>query len=322
MPETHTPSSFMYEELKQWTGLSNRAIAKILLTSRPMYGGLSPRDRVDSRPYLSREIVHLHPDNVNPVIFADFHQSSQTIKSRMMRKLGNGPDASRTIMDHFSEDAAQRMASLLSAYGRDGRIYLNAVTRVTTTDFAREGDRSLLVVMAFITAGCLADPNSAAGQVEQFICQNLGKSGLVTMEPDSGTAQVKTPMQATDQTEMLGLVRVVDGGIKPPIFPLSDGPQGTVIGSIPTGTSCITDVEVDVSRQHLVVWHQEGRWWCQGLESTNGTTLISGSTKELVTVELPRSLRHGAKPTPVEIRAGDTICLGLSTRFLLMRLSG
>ena len=177
------------------------------------------------------------------------------------------------------------------------------------------------MVMAFIAVGCLADPRSAAGQVEQFIRQQLG-SDLVTMETSAGSAHTGVTVPTSERPELLGLVRVVDGAVKPPIYALSHDAQGTVIGSIPVEGSCITDVEVDVSRQHLIIWQQEGRWWCQGLESTNGTVMISGSNKELITVEQPRSLRRGAKPAPVEIRAGDTLCLGLRTRFLVMRMRG
>jgi hypothetical protein len=125
---------------------------------------------------------------------------------------------------------------------------------------------------------------------------------------------------AESGVEHLGLVRVIDGVLQDVIYPLSTGPQGTVIGSVESMGACIMDVEPDVSPQHLVVWCQEGRWWCQGLESANGTALISGATKELVSVESPRKLRVGEKPHPVELQPGDALCLGLRTRFLVLRL--
>ena len=124
--------------------------------------------------------------------------------------------------------------------------------------------------------------------------------------------------QSIVQPEPLGLVRVIDGVLQPRIYQLSAGPQGTVIGGVETEGSCITDVAADVSPQHLVIWQQEGRWWCQGLDTANGTQLIDGATKALVNVELPRILRQGEPTRPVEIHPGDALCLGLRTRFLVL----
>lgn len=118
----------------------------------------------------------------------------------------------------------------------------------------------------------------------------------------------------------LGLVRVVDGMLQPRIHPLSLGPEGTVIGSVETPGACITDVEDDVSPQHLVIWCQDGRWWCQGLESANGTAHLSGATKELTSVELPRRLRLDEPTHAVELRPGDGLLLGLATRFMVLVL--
>ena len=125
-----------------------------------------------------------------------------------------------------------------------------------------------------------------------------------------------TPLPAA-----LGLVRVIDGVLASRIHTLSLGPLGTVIGSVEVEGACITDVEADVSARHVVVWCQDGRWWCQGLGSANGTVLISGEDKQLTSVELPRSLRDGSTASvPVELREGDALCLGLRTRFLVLRM--
>ncbi len=319
MPDGQTPSSYMYDELRRFAGLSNRDAARILLSDRPIYGGRSPRDRVEERTFLSREVVHQAPNNINPAIYGDFSQSAQTITHRMTQRLGQG--AHQQIIARYTTEAAKAMAALLNRAGRDGRIYLNTVMRVQSARLARENDRAVLLVMAFISAGATADPRVAASLVAQFTRNNLA-TDLVTME--TGTPRRTPPMAVTPHPELLGLVRVVDGAVKPPIYALSSGAQGTMVGSIPVEGSCITDVEVDVSRQHLIIWRQDGRWWCQGLESTNGTALISGATKELITVEKPRAMRRGNadKSTPVEISPGDTLCLGMSTRFLVMQMQG
>ena len=321
MPDNQTPASVLFDDLRRQAGLSNRDAARILLSTRPIYEGRSPRDRIEDRTFLSREVVHIRPENVNPSLYADFSQSAQNICARIVARFGGGDAAYAQVINYYSGDAMQRMAMVLNNYGRDGQIYINTVRRVRSAQLRRENDRAVLLVMAYVAVGCLADPRAAAAIVEQFTRRQLA-TDLVTMETSVGPSRTGAFMQQAPSNDSLGLVRVVDGAVKPPIHELSSGPQGTLIGSLPIEGSCITDVEVDVSRQHLVVWQQAGRWWCQGLESTNGTVLINGATKEIVTVELPRSARRGVAPKPIEIKPGDTLCLGLNTRFLVMRMRG
>ena len=312
-----TPGSYLYEDLRRNARLSNREAARILLSDRPIYAGRSPRDRIVERTFLSRDVVHVAPDSVNPAIFADFSQSAQVITARLVRALGGGDGAYAQVVERYGGETAQQMAVILNAYGRDGRIYTNMVMRLRSASLQRRNDRAVLLVMAFVAVGCLADPRSASTIVERFTRSHLAMD-LGTMV--SGTPQRGGTVITNSATDQLGLVRVVDGAVRPPIYRLPADGQGTVIGSMPTTGSCITDVEVDVSRQHLVVWCQGGIWWCRGMDSTNGSYLISDATKEIVPVELPRQMRGGAAATPVQIHPGDTLCLARSTRFLVMSL--
>ncbi|MBP3893815.1 MAG: FHA domain-containing protein [Atopobiaceae bacterium] len=314
-----TPGSYMYDELRKTAHLSNRDAAQILLSERPIFAGRSPRSRISERTFLSRDVVHVQPDNINPALFADFSQSAQTITSRLVAACGGGEAAYARIVGRYSGEVAQQMSSILNAYGRDGRIYTNMVMRLRSVSLRRQNDRAVLLVMAFIAVGCLADPHAASAAVERFTQQHLASSlgTVISGGPKRGGTVIG--LEATDQ---LGLVRVVNGAVRPPIHPLSLDPSGTVIGSLPVASSAITDVEVDVSRQHLVVWCQGGSWWARGMKSTNGTYLISGSTQEIVPIELPRAVRGEAPSAPVEIHPGDTLCLGRYTRFLVMSVRG
>lgn len=317
--DSHTPSSLMYEDLRKNAGLSNRDAARILLSNRPIFAGRTPRDRITERTFLSREVVHVLPDNVNGMMFGDFSQSAQTITGRLASKLGGGEAAYGRLIERYSGETAQRMAEVLDAYGREGQIYLNAVRRVQSAQLRRDNDRAVLLVMAFVAVGCLADPRAAAAQVEAFTRQRLA-TDLVTIETDAASRGATS--SANDGVTALGLVRVVDGAIKPPIHALSLDPRGTIVGSLPTEGDCITDVEVDVSRQHLHVWHDEDGWWCEGMGSTNGTALIDAATKQTVPVELPRSLRGKRGSETVKLHQGDVLCLGSSTQFLVIKVSG
>lgn len=317
MREGLTPTAYLFDELRQQARISNRDAALILLSTRPIYAGRSPRDRIGERTFLSREVVHVMPNRINPSIYGDFSQSAQTITSRLAGIHGWGDEAHMQVISRYAGEAATNMVRLLDAYGCEGRIYANTVMRVRSMRLARVSDRAVLLVLAFVVAGCLADPRAASDEVERFTREKLARE-VGTLISDPAPKAQQTIFDGTPS--LLGLVRVVSGSIRPPIYPLSQGPKGTVIGSIPSEGSCITDVEVDVSRQHLVVWNQDGRWWCQGLQSTNGTFLIRGTTEEIVTVEKPRRSRSG-ESGPVAVYAGDTLCLGRRTRFLVMKMT-
>lgn len=320
MRNNQTPSAFMFEDIHAHTGLSNRAVAEILLSSRPIYAGRSPRDRIGERTFLSREVVHVTPDRVNPALYADFSHSAQTLTAHIVAAYGHGSAAYNKTVEHYGGSAAQQMAEIIYSFGYDWRIYANTVKRILTMHLPREADRAVLVVMSFLATGCLVDPRAAADVVLQFSKRKLSRD-LATIESAPKLRAQQTLFDSQD--DVLGLVRVINGAVRPPIYQLSAEAKGTMIGSLPIEGSCITDVEVDVSRQHLIIWRQYERWWCQGLGSTNGTFVIRSGTKELVTVEAPRASRlPNEKSAPVEICEGDTICLGRRTRFLVMRMSG
>ena len=98
--------------------------------------------------------------------------------------------------------------------------------------------------------------------------------------------------------------------------PLTTDPAGSIIGSLTGDENAITDVDSDVPRQHLRIWFQDGRWLAQGLDSTNGSFLISGVDRCRQAIEPPRRERSANfANTPVEIHNGDTLCLGATTRF-------
>lgn len=304
-----TPSSVMYDDLRLFGGISNKDAARILLSARVSAGGKAPRDRVDSRTYLSREVVHVRPGSVDPYVFADFHASTRTICTRIVERANGSRDA---VAAHYAGDAAHAMASTLVLHGLDGQLYLNESARLQGARLAREADRATLLVMLFCATGCLADPRSAVGVVEEYARHRLAQ--------DLATFSVATGHDRGGDTSSLGLMRVEGDVAVSQVMPLS--PEGTVIGTLASGESRITNVGLDVSRTHLRVWMEDGRWLCQGMGSTNGTVIESGGAdKDTICVEPPRTLRSsGAIYPPQELREGDTLCLGKSTRFLVMRV--
>ena len=54
----HTPSSYMYSDLRSFGGITNKEAASELLTGRTLCSNGAPRDRINERTFLSRQIVH------------------------------------------------------------------------------------------------------------------------------------------------------------------------------------------------------------------------------------------------------------------------
>lgn len=66
----HTPSSYMYSDLRSFGGITNKEAASELLTEQTLCGNDAPRDRINERTFLSRQIVHATPSQVHPEFLA------------------------------------------------------------------------------------------------------------------------------------------------------------------------------------------------------------------------------------------------------------
>ena len=314
-----TPSAVMFDDLRRFGGITNRDAAWLLLNSKPTNEGKSLRDRVDSRTFLSRTIVHSEPGAIHPEQFRAFDVSTQNIIARMAANRSGSADVRADIACHYRTEAAQAMADALRAWDLDDRLYLNAVAFIAATDLP-EGDHAVLYLMLFIVVGCLGDPQQAVAYTEHFA---NGKMGYGIRTPDTVIGERASAPAPSAEAVRLGLIRLVDQATKPPVHLLDATEEGTVIGSFAAGDNIISDVDLDVSRRHLRIWSDgSGRWFAQGLDSTNGTTLISGADRTERFVERPRSLREeGPGDPPVELHPGDMLRLGANTTFLAVRVT-
>lgn len=315
-----TPSSFMFTDLRKFGKLTNRDAAQELLSATVTYGGKAPRMRINDRTFLSRQIVHALPGQTHPELFADFFQSSQTLTSRIIANRPNPATAREEVRAHYCGDAAMGMQRVLRDFDLDDTLYANAISRISAAKFRSESDRTVLYVMLFLTIGCLADPQRAVSIVERFVEYKLAMD-IGTVEMDVGAGYEDGATAEHDEV-LLGLLRISGGTARPPIHPLATTDEGTLVGSLVEGADVINDVDVDVSRRHLRVWRDGAHWYAQGLGSTNGTTLIPGDGGGAVTIEPPRAKRtHDGSYPPVEISNSDILCLGATTRFLVMRIT-
>lgn len=310
------PSTVLYDEMKAFGRISNKEVAWVLLSDRVLAGGDSARNKAwNSRTYLSREVANVSPEKVNPTIYANFYGSTKQLYERMLPKLG-GAGAETAVYEHFRGPAAQRMMRSLAANGIDATIYDNELGRLAQARLVNEGYRPRLVFSLFCITGSLADPVRAVAVVE-----DIAKSALsMDLATRSVNADYLGVGEVTPAASTLGLVRQREGVVVPPMYALN--PKGTIVGSLADGQGSIANVEVDVSRRHLRIWRDgDGRWLCQGLQSTNGTTLESGADGRTHVVEPRRSARgKGVTYPPKEIHEGDTLCLGANTRFVVLRM--
>ena len=157
----HTPSSYMYSDLRSFGGITNKEAASELLTEQTLCGNDAPRDRINERTFLSRQIVHATPSQVHPEFFGDFHQSAQTITSRIVSNLAK-PCAYHEVIEHYGGAAARDMGALLRHYSLDGNLYANAIRRINASPMPEISDKAVLLVMMFLITGCLANPEIAA----------------------------------------------------------------------------------------------------------------------------------------------------------------
>lgn len=313
----------MYADLKAFANITYRDTARILLSPESDETGDSLRRRVDDRTFLSRNIVHAAPGRIPASRFSNFGTSAQTLMSRILSNRKDEPDNRSSIDAFLCGQSCDHMCAALEACGLDSNLYRNAIERITSSQLDSESNRRLLHLMLFIATGCLGDTAQALEEVEAFALSSFGTE-LPTMETTMGARYREQPSR-DEGSELLGLLRIKDGVVCPPLHPLAPTPEGTVIGSIATSEHAITDVDSDVSREHLRIWKDADGWWAEGLGSTNGSSLVDGASRAMRTIEAPSTMRANGAAPDIEPRTrignGDTLYLGATTRFLVMSIA-
>lgn len=323
MEQQTLPSEVLYEDLKDFQ-IKNVEAARLLLSAEPYAGGKAPRERIGDRTFLSREVKRSRPGSKSERFFADLPQAASTISGRVLNALidesGSKADATAWRENHYFGEAAAAMRAALRSCDIDDRLYANALVAISGSAGTDPAVRGQLACMLFVITGCLGDPARAAQLVEGYMRSQIATGFRTATLTDAATTD---PAAAGGACGGIGLVRVVDGRLRPTIYPVSESPCGCVIGSLASGPEDITDVGRAVSRHHLRIWHDasSGAWLCVGMESTNGSTLISGADGREYLIEPPRRLRAGFQPVPVRIAPGDTLVLGGSTRFRVLEIA-
>lgn len=318
MPD-RTPSYVMFADLKRFGRISHYDAARILLSDAAEGGRPSPRSRAEDRTYLSRQIVNAAPGQLPPAFFCDFYHSAQAILARLLSQRGGDAASRDEMVGHYAGDACASMREALTLCGIDANVYVNLVRRVMGRDDLGQGQRLVLLVMLFLIMGCLADPAAAVSYIDDFMEQNLI---LRTSTEETAFAPRPEGARPDEAPARMGLIRVfADSSVRGVVYPLRGGDEGTVIGALCCDAGSITDVDADVSARHLLITSSGGTWYATGLGSTNGTVLMRPGSDDPVVVEPPRSERGNGAPRPCRIERGDLLCLGSTTRFLVVRVA-
>lgn len=223
--DTESPSYAMYRVLRDFGGIPYRDAAAVIVDAGAASGESTLGARIADKTFLSRRVVHASAGNAPA--HADLGGAAEALAARMAKRLGEG--AWGLICEHFAGPGAARMEESLSACGRDALVYRNACARVAGAGELDSRSRATLLVLLFIAAGVTADPALAASEARGYADRRLGAS--VRTPPPSivkGKKRAESPAP-----EGLGLLRAVGSCAKPPIYEVSRGPEGTVIGSIP-----------------------------------------------------------------------------------------
>lgn len=330
MAHEETPSSVMYSILKGLK-VSNKDAATILLSPTQKYGEKLLCDRIEERTFLSR-LTHAEPGTFPESSFANLIQAAQTLCSRIVSN--DSPVTSMADLVRYlggesgvPSEPCNLMSAACRSAGVDGALFSNVISNVVAHRSFSAADRATAVMLVYLAAGCLGSPARATELVQAFIASTASRRFSTDLADES--AYCEAPVS---EEVRLGLVRVVDGGLDlNNVHVLNTDPEGTIIGSLSTDAHSINDVGPLVSKRHLRIFRSEtGDWFVQGLGSTNGTKLISGSDKREVVIEPPKAEREQiARPEAagqndslaMRLQPGDALHLAGTTVFLVLKLA-
>lgn len=314
-----TPCGALFDIMKRYGGISNKELASLILSGKPLSDGVSPASRVNDRTWLSRFVVHAPVGSIQERYFAGFSSSALRVVARL-KSGGRRHFTSAEIMDLITGEKGAEMKEALALCHQDISLYDNVLSRLERDNGHTETERMEMAMVLFITAGCTANVRRAAEEVISFSDMMHG-AGMATPLVTPKAVQQASGMRdrIAQQPTSLVLFRIEDGYLKGEPHWLDHDAGEIEIGSLALGDAAITDVDPDVSGTHLKITYDQGTWYAQGAGSSFGTVLIHGTDHAETVIEPPREKRADGEEYPkVPIRPGDELLLGANTRFLIM----
>lgn len=307
------PREVFFEVMRSTFRITYKEICDAILSDEPI-GGLSAKERGRDAARRNREFIHVAP-GVDDTCWqlAPVSEAIPNLYHRIAAIIGEQETVS-TIIDVLAGSGAEALRASLDDCGLDGSIYSNLISYILDGAQTEETTAKLLLHLYVVTA-ISGDPKASAREVIGK-AYNIDYDDMTTATPPIRECEV--PQEGRKR---FALMRCLGKTVFPDrTYLLSEGPEGTEVGSIPLLSNCITDVERGVSRRHLRIWRDEnGQWWCKGMLSLNGTVLADISTGTDVVIEPPRDERFADyKPLAHPLNVANKLILAGNTEFLVV----
>lgn len=301
-----TPCGVMFDVFKRSCGIKHNELAEMVLSSRPLSDGRSPKSRTSDRSWVSRFIVHAPAGSLQDRYFADYGRAATRVMSRL-RTRGSKVFDPQQILDVVCGDAGQAMDAVLAACHQDAHLYRNMLDRINLSSGTTVGERAEAALVLFVAVGCSGNVGKAVAYTADYV-----RSMHVNLMSTPVMSEVAAPGLSPNEAwcPCLGLIRVRDGYVCGTPYWIEPTGEGVTLGALALGESDITDVDSDVSAEHARIWRSDcDGWLVKDLGSSNGTLVVDGADRAENKVQ---------GDTAVSLHAGDELHLGASTVFAVV----
>lgn len=301
-----TPCGVMFDVFKRSCGIKHNELAEMVLSSRPLSDGRSPKSRTSDRSWVSRFIVHAPAGSLQERYFADYGRAATRVMSRL-RTRGSKVFDPQQILDVVCGDAGRAMDAALAACHQDAHLYRNVLDRINLSSGTTVGERAEAALVLFVAVGCSGNVGKAVAYTADYV-RSMHVNLMSTPVMEKIDVSDRSSIDAWEPR--LGLIRVRDGYVCSAPYWVEPMGEGVTIGALALGDCDITDVDSDVSAEHARIWRsdQDG-WLVKDLGSSNGTFVVDGANR------IQNKLQGDAVAA---LHAGDELHVGNSTVFAVV----
>ena len=271
-----TPCGVMFDVFKRSCGIKHNELAEMVLSSRPLSDGRSPKSRTSDRSWVSRFIVHAPAGSLQDRYFADYGRAATRVMSRL-RTRGSKVFDPQQILDVVCGDAGQAMDAALTACHQDAHLYRNVLDRIKLSSGTTVGERAEAALVLFVAVGCSGNVGKAVAYTADYV-RSMYVNLMSTPVMEKIDVSDRSSIDAWEPR--LGLIRVRDGYVCSAPYWVEPMGEGVTIGALALGDCDITDVDSDVSAEHARIWRSEqDGWLVKDLGSSNGTFVVDGANR-------------------------------------------
>ena len=182
-----TPCAVLFETLKKHGGISNKELASLVLSGRPLSDGRSPVSRVGDRTWVSRFIVHAPIGSLQERYFCDFGVSALRIVARLKSREGRAL-SSEDVFDLVAGEPGRSMQDVLVACHQDATVYRNMLDRLSEKSGYTVDERAEIAMVLFVSAGCSGNVRKAIECTLDFSQSAYGRRPVTSPMASSDSA--------------------------------------------------------------------------------------------------------------------------------------